>query len=123
MVNGTLLVQMLNFYIGYLILKYVLLKPVLVIIMQQEEKEQQLNHSIVDLKKKVAAQEEQKKRAWRECMQTLSLLKPKLGVPGLHQKRVMPRVSETIIDAKTTQESVDVLVQQVCTHVARESKV
>lgn len=122
MINGTLLVQMLNFYAGYLILTYVILKPALAVIMQQEEVEQSLNRAIVDLKNQVAAQEEQKKRAWHECMQALSLVKPKLGTTGLHQKIVMPSVPERTVNLKETEELVAVLTQNVSDRITREKK-
>jgi hypothetical protein len=122
MINGTLLVQMLNFYVGYIILTYVILKPALAVIVQQEEHENDLNRALVELKNQVAAQEEYKKRAWHECMQALTLIKPKLEVTGLQQKMVMPSAPEYTVNQEEEQELIAVLAKKVSAHITREKK-
>lgn len=122
MINGTLLLQMLNFYVGYLILTYGILKPALAVILQQEDVENRLNVDIVELKNKVAAQEEQKKKAWHACMQALSLIKPKLGIASLHQKIVMPPAPEVALSKEHKQELITLLTKNVSERITREKQ-
>ena len=67
MINGTLIVQMFNFYIGYLLLKYGILKPALEYIQEREEHIRQLNYEIVHLRSQIAMHEEAVKKLWKEC--------------------------------------------------------
>ena len=67
MINSTLVLQMVHFFIAYLILKYILFRPALQIIHVQEERLLQVNHDIVLLKNTVAqehARQKQQQIAW-----------------------------------------------------------
>lgn len=89
--------------------------------MRQEEQEQELSHHIVDLKKEVAVKEEQKKKAWSECMKTLSLLKPTFGARS-YRKIVMPRVPEVSVDEEVLKDSLDDLAREVYAKITREDR-
>jgi len=76
MINGTLLLQIFNFYVGYSILKRIILKPALRIIDQHDEKLKQLHHALVDLKNQISIHEEQSKKVWQECARKLVASSP-----------------------------------------------
>lgn len=67
MINGTLFVQIINFYAAYTILKRIILKPALTLIDKQNEYIQKIQHELVDIKYRIAAYEEQSKKIWQEC--------------------------------------------------------
>lgn len=117
MINATLLIQMLNFYGAYLIFTHILLKPALALIMHQQERERQLNHAIVDLQNQIVAHKEEQTRAWRACMQALSLLKPNIGARGVQKKISTPVVPEMRVDETEKKALVDMLARTVAEHI------
>jgi hypothetical protein len=68
-VNATLLVQMLNFFIVYLMLRRLLFKPVVAIIQHEESQEKALHDIIDQQKKSLDIQEKERQRNWYVCQE------------------------------------------------------
>jgi hypothetical protein len=76
MINGTIIVQAINFFIGYLIFKYIFLKPGLEVVQKQIKQEEVLNYSIVSLRRQIADCRIEQEHKWRETSKRLCSKKP-----------------------------------------------
>lgn len=75
-INATFFVQVFNFVIVYLMLRFFLFKPVITIIQQEEDQEKSLKESIDQQKKHIALQEKERQRNWQICQEYLILHRP-----------------------------------------------
>jgi hypothetical protein len=112
MINGTLFVQMLHFFVAYLILKYVLFKPGLAIVMIQEERLLQVQHDIALLKNTVAQEVNRQKQQQAEWSHKAVSLKPDIGGIKIEPFLTMPVMRYTF-DPKEQGKVIQESVQQI----------
>lgn len=120
MFNGTLIAQLLNFCIGYYLLKYILLKPALAIIQAQEAREQQLNYDIVDFKNKLATQEAANKQFWRECLQQLMQQKPSLEKDGTRAEFPMVELPQIMLSERDEHDLTALVTRRSMAYIMHE---
>lgn len=85
MINGTFFVQIINFFFGYVILKYLFLRPGLRIIQGQQIRLLELNKSIVALRKDIAGQQGEQEDVWRKLYKKIYARKPHItGAVSCH---------------------------------------
>lgn len=85
-VNALLLVQMFHFLVGYLILKYVFLKPGLAVAITQDESDQVLRRDLALIQEEVSRQEGLSNDQWKRHCRVLSSRMPvesALKQPGI----------------------------------------
>ncbi len=93
---------MIHFFIGYLIIKNILLKPALLKIQAEEDLEKKLNNSINDELLNIEKKEIDKNLFWQELYQKINSLKPDLD--KIHQKlhfgrtQQIPEISKEMSD-------------------------
>ena len=122
MINGTLLLQMVHFAIGYGILRYILLEPALQIIDQQQMLEQEVNRDIVDTKNKVAASEVARKNVWRESVQKLLAEKPSFKNVDMHVELHVPVIQSPSITTEEKAELVNAVAERCVEHIIHEKQ-
>lgn len=75
-INCTLLVQAVNFFCAYLLLRYLIFKPVLAIIAQENKEQQKLETTIEDSLLTIEAKKETKAVQWRACQRFFAQTSP-----------------------------------------------
>ena len=75
-VNATLIVQMFNFFIVYLMLRRLLFKPVVAIIQHEEAQKKALHDIIAQQKKSLDIQEKERQRHWYACQEYFATHQP-----------------------------------------------
>ena len=88
-VNATLLVQMLNFFIAYWMLRHLLFRPVVAIIQQAEAQEQALHVIIDQHKKSLDIQEKERLRNWHACQEYFATHQP-----SAQQQHILSDITE-----------------------------
>jgi hypothetical protein len=69
LVNLTLVVQALNFFVAYLILKYLLLKPAVQAIAAEDAHQQQLVCLVQESHVRIQEKKQEIQQRWRDCQQ------------------------------------------------------
>ncbi len=83
MINGTLIVQAINFFIGYLLLRFLLLKPVVTAVQEGEQEEIAVRTDIKKAQEALVVREEEKQKEWRKCQQFFMQHVPTIDDPHL----------------------------------------
>ena len=78
-INITILIQIVNFIVAYVIIRTLLLKPVVAIILQAEEHRADLDESIANIAKANKAKEETMARHWAACKQEFGEHAPQIA--------------------------------------------
>ena len=68
-VNATILVQIVNFLIAYVIIRHLLLKPAVTVILQEEEHQASLDKKLRALEATNKSKEEKLSSEWATCQQ------------------------------------------------------
>ena len=68
-INITILVQMINFVIAYVIIRTLLLKPTVAVILEEQDVRTRLDESIQNVARANKAKEETMTRNWADCKQ------------------------------------------------------
>lgn len=112
MINGTFFLQIFHFFVAYLLLKYILLRPALAVVLKQEERELQVNHDIVLLKNTVAHAVQSKKEKQAVWLQKIATIKPVLTkAPAVEQPHLLAEhASEIANEQKIVQQAVQSIV-------------
>jgi hypothetical protein len=82
-INATLLVQALNFFIVYLMLRRFLFKPAIAIIEHETAQENSLRDIIEQQKKSLEIQEKERQRHWYLCQEYFAIHQPNLVAKNL----------------------------------------
>lgn len=69
LVNLTLVVQAVNFFVAYLILKYLLLKPALQAIAAEDAHQQQLVSQVQENHVRIQEKKQEIQQRWRDCQE------------------------------------------------------
>src|SRR5438552_8803703 len=81
MLNSSLIMQGINFFIAYVLLRKLLFKPAVSIVIEEKEYISSLESSIDARKSAIAAQEQEKQRRWQSFQQ---LFKDKIPLYQSH---------------------------------------
>jgi len=117
-VNFTIIVQIINFFIGFLLLKYLLFKPAAKYLQDEEKKEEALTQKIDGQQRLLENKIEKKKTAWSGYQAQFQKSCPKpvtTQVFALEKERKEPKISE-ISDSEieqTTQKVKEAFIQRV----------
>jgi len=99
-INGTLLVQMLNFWIAYLMIRLLLLRPVYRLILEREKATGKQYEEIRTAESDVEHQQENRRKLWHACREHFEKQRPTLE-PMVHLRpEEMPQVSSHTITEK-----------------------
>lgn len=97
-INITLIIQIVNFIIAYVIIRTLLLRPAVTVIMQEEEHLALINKSIDSNNQENKAKEENMARRWTECRQEVDEHAPEIAQAELSLLLIggpeMPKISE-----------------------------
>jgi hypothetical protein len=99
LINGTLIVQAFNFLLAYLILRFLLLKPVVAYIQQEAARKRALQLSVESLTVGLQVQEQEKAALWAQCLQQFRATVPHAAV----DRRSDKRASQALNDGSMTQ--------------------
>jgi len=92
-INITLLFQAIHFFIAYLIIRFLILKPLLIVI-QQEQRERDVQlAALQQIKEQVAANEQEKQNTWMRFKHYFAGHMPSLGF----SRHNIPTPSVTIV--------------------------
>lgn len=80
LVNLTLGVQAINFFLAYLILKYFLLKPAIMAIQSEDTLQQNLVARVHQSHKRISDKQQEIQEKWRECQKEFTDNAPLLEV-------------------------------------------
>jgi len=75
-INATILVQMLNFWIAYFVLRIILFRPVYRFISERNATEETLANNIAGHKKAIAQKEAERRQLWQKCRAYFQKHKP-----------------------------------------------
>ena len=75
-INATIIVQMINFWIAYTMLRILLFKPVYRIVMAREQAEHDLNGAITATQQGIARQKAERLTLWQQCHSYFETNKP-----------------------------------------------
>lgn len=98
-INITFFVQMIHFFIGWVILKYWFLRPTLTCL-QQEKKEGKKRGEVVEkLRNEVIMQKQKKVVAWKESQSKFSARRPDLsGLKGAYRFEDESAAKKPVLD-------------------------
>lgn len=98
MINGTLFIQALNFFIAYIALKKILFEPGLKLLQKRAKKRAKLNREIVSLQESIAAEESDSTQRWRNFSKKIGSKKPCVLITSLRDERRSGAERQRIID-------------------------
>ncbi len=114
-INITLLFQVIHFFIAYLIIRGLILKPVLTIIQQEKSVRETLLSSLQQIKERIAINEQERLNIWMRCKNYFAAHNPSREKFTRHKP--VPTVSLIPLDSATVQENIakmtNVLIQGV----------
>jgi len=120
LINLTLIIQALNFFIAYLILRYFLLKPGLQALDQEDTQQANLVMRLEHVRLRMLEKQQQLLANWQEYKKSFARNTPLVSDRALLAKQSLIPISRTIFDQSMVQEKVhelqDTLSKKV-THV------
>jgi len=116
--NGTLIVQAINFCIAYFLLRWLYFKPAIAQIQQEEEVYTHFKNTILERALVIEQKKQQQKEYWLECQRYCKEEMPSIQKPDfLALKYVTPSLEPLFDDAiqlkKLSEAVTDVLVQRI----------
>ena len=120
MVNATLVVQAFNFFVAYLLLRFLLFKPAVRALNQERDEKEHLESLATQREQGLVETAEGKERAWQEFQQQFAqAFPPTRGARVVHpdvepaQEAELPRENELNKLAQDLQEAIVKKVQHV----------
>lgn len=87
MINGTLLVQVVNFIGAYYLLRFFFIKPIYAVIEQEDGAQKKQHDALLEKKNKLQQQLVLKREAWLECQHYFMEHRPKTVTKGVQEKK------------------------------------
>lgn len=107
-INITILVQIVNFFIAYIIIRHLLLKPAVSVILEKEEQQAQLNKQLRTLESAIKTKTETLSREWNSCHQEFGKHAPavveaqqELAAQGAESVKEAPSLDKKAIEPMT----------------------
>ena len=88
--NATLLVQAINFFVAYLMLRYLFIKPAVKAIEQEQQEKDHLQANIDEREKKLQKTAEKKEQEWSEFQEQFSHASPPVKKARIAHADVKP---------------------------------
>lgn len=116
--NATLIIQAINFFVAYILLRSLLLKPAVAAVQQERAQSGELreaidhNHTLIDQKG------DERNQQWEECHQMYTESKPAVEEQELYVFKQLspdveyPEISQEVVEQLVTQ-ATDELVKKV----------
>jgi len=98
----TLIFQVLNFFIAYILLRFLLLKPAYAIIQEEQYEREHLHNNIAYQRALLTRKEQEIKDHWRGCQEHFLKNKPSIDNPELYIfKYITPSIEQPHIAPQT----------------------
>ncbi len=114
--NATLVVQMINFFLAYWIMRIFLFKPALQVAQEEQAEQQRLNIIIKQQEQSMEIKENERQKHWQMCRDYFQDNQPPIDSKKLISSNVsevsVPKVSQKLID-EIADEAQQVLVQKI----------
>jgi len=88
-INFTIIIQVINFFIGFLLLKHLLFKPALQYLQSEDKKKNNMTKKISDQQELLSIKIETKNVNWKQCQQYFSKNTPPAGQAELQAIRIL----------------------------------
>ena len=115
--NATIIIQMVNFWIAYAMLRALLFKPAYRMIMDRQEAEQGLRHTATATEKSIAQHKQERLALWQKCHDHFETHKPKSDQAGHATVSKIPAITPPVISpearTKLTKQAYEQLVKQL----------
>src|SRR5436190_15443295 len=95
-INATFFVQIFNFFIAYLMLRFLLFKPVITIIQHEEKQEKALQEIIDQHKRELAIQEKERQHNRYMCQEYVTLHQPSFSSQQFFLSDIMVNETEEL---------------------------
>jgi len=115
-VNATLFVQAFNFFIAYLMLRFLLFKPALKALEQERKEREHLDEVIDEREKTLAQKTEEKEKVWAEKRKAFQDAAPDIEVAHVGHTDVTPEHEPVVPEEK----EIEQLVKQVQEEVEKK---
>ena len=99
-INGTLLVQMLNFWIAYLMIRFLLLQPVYRLILEREKAAKKQYDTIKSAEDNIEHKREDRRKLWQACREYFEKQRPAHETVVHIRPEEMPQVSSPTMTEK-----------------------
>lgn len=106
-INGTILLQAIHFFIAYLIIRFLILKPILAVIFKEKQHHDSLIARIHETKDKVVQHEQEKKNMIMRYKNYFATHIPALDLKV--KQTHAPQLQHIPVDAKAIKEQADKL--------------
>ena len=106
-INGTILFQAIHFFIAYLIIRFLILRPILATIFKEKQQRDTLIARIQQTKEKVVQHEQEKKNMLMRYKNYFAMLIPITGLKK--QQARVPQLQPIPVDAKSVKEQTNKL--------------
>jgi len=111
-INFTIVIQAINFFIGFLLLKYLLFKPALQYLQSEEKKKNNMSKKIFDQEELLNQKIEIKSDNWKTCQKYFSKTCPSLEPLGSASLEKLGTPHAALQDQKEP-EHIDVSEQEI----------
>ncbi len=115
-VNLTLIVQAINFFIAYGIMRIFLLKPAVQVIQDEQDQQEKVNTIIRQQKQSIIIKEGERQKYWQACRDYFEDNKPFIDQVLLFIKKIpevpVPVVPDDLVD-KLVEETQRALVKEI----------
>jgi len=115
-VNATIIVQMINFWVAYTMLRLMLFKPVYRIVMAREQTERELNETIAATQEGIAQQKADRLTLWQQCHAHFEQHKPSAGKTFYTSEAEIPPIKPPALSEQTRTQ----LAQQIYEKFAQQ---
>jgi hypothetical protein len=117
-INLTLVVQAFNFFIAYLLIRYVLLRPALGVLDAERAVRRQFLQEIENIKQSLTVKEQERKKRWQECQEYMAQQKPPLEVQDLYIfKDITPSLTAAPLDQRDITKAVNAVADALRSQV------
>ena len=115
-INITLVVQAINFFIAYWVMRIFLFKPALQVIEGEQAQQTRLNTIIRQQEQSITIKEDERQKHWQACRDYFRDNKPFIDLRKLAIKEIpevsLPVVRQELVD-KLADETQQVLIQKI----------
>ena len=115
-INFTLVVQLINFFIAYILIERLLLRPAVAIIREEDEERFKLQNLVAFNKERLEQKEFDKQQEWRSLQEIFAKSIPRTITPELEvikQVMIEPQSPDHQTVQKTIQEGTNFLIAKV----------
>lgn len=118
-INATLLVQAVNFFIAYLLFRFILLRPAYTLIRQEEHDQNALEGRIVSEKEMLVHMHKDRIAQWRACQQACEPQVPGMPIRAKIFRGIVPIVAIPMVSKQERRNLVDRISHTITSHLER----